>query len=119
MVQRIQNNIGDCLSAVFIHVIREVVEMEQIYGMLSQPHDLGAQTQTLTVYEVATDSELRISGMRVAHGSERSSLESMESLTLFGAEIVALKNPSLGLCSCLFVMAIGFDFKVAVREEIR
>lgn len=64
-------------GAAVVHLVREVIEMEEV------------------VHEVTAYAQLGVASERVAHGSEVTSLEPVERIALLLSEVTAAEEPLL------------------------
>lgn len=70
------------------------------------------------VHEVAADPQLRVCGIRVAHGCEQTGLETVERVPLPFVEVAASEEPLFALDGGLLSMTIVAKREVAVRHEV-
>lgn len=96
MIKRVEHNISRRTRPAVIHIIGEVVEVEEVCK------------------EIIAYSELRICGVRIGHGREESGLQTVEGVTLLSIQIPPLEQPLLRLTSYLFAMTVETKFEVTV-----
>lgn len=87
VIERVKNNISDAACSAVIHVVREIVKMEQ------------------EGEEVVAHPQLRARGVGIGHGCQQASVESMIGDTLGSYEVIALEEPLFCLYSDLFSIA--------------
>ena len=83
-------------------------------------HDVGEVVQMEEpVHEVAANAELRESGLGIAHGGERSCLETDESILPGQTLGVAAEEPAQGLSGSLLLVAIVAEWEGAMGKDVR
>ena len=78
VIKRVHDNVGDLVYATIVHIVGEIVEMEE-------PDE-----------EIGADAELGITGIRVTHRAQFSGLEAVKGTTSSVIEVgVTVQQPSL------------------------
>ena len=101
MVQTVENDIPDVACSSVVHIIGEIVQMKQI------------------CQEVVAHAKLRICGVRIAHGGQKSSFQPMVLVLGSAHKIVTFEQPSLRLGGDSFPMTVMTQREVAMRYKIR
>lgn len=100
MIEAVEHHIGHRAGTSVIHVVREVIEVEEICE------------------EVVAETKLRISGIGVAHSGQEASLESMVFVPCATSKVITLEQPLLGLAGNPSPVATAAKSEVAVRHEV-
>lgn len=100
MIKAVEDQIRSAACASVIHVVREIVKVEQICE------------------EVVAKTQLGVCSIRIAHGSEETSFQSMVLGSYWADKIVTLEQPPLGLASYSFAVSADTKSEVAVGDEV-
>ena len=101
MIEAVEHHIGHRAGTSVIHVVREVIEMEEICK------------------EIVAETKLRIRRIGVAHSGQRASLESMVFVPCAASKVITFEQPPLGLAGNPSLVAIAAKREVAVRHKVR
>ena len=101
VIQAVEDHIGRAASPVVIHIVRDVVEVEQISE------------------EVVADAKLGVGSIGIAHGGELARLEAVERVALALGEVTAAEKPLLALDRRLLAMTVIAKGEGAMGDEIR
>lgn len=102
VMNRVHDDVGNIVYPAIVHVVGKIVEMKK------------------PVEEIATDAELGVACISVAHCGEPPSLETMKGTTSSFIQVgVAVKQPSLRLDGDEFVVPVHAEVERAMRDEIR
>lgn len=100
VIERIHDLDRGSEGAAVVHLVRNIVEMEEV------------------VHEVAAHPQLGVAGEGVAHRGEITSLQPMERVALLLAEVTSAEKPSLRLYAGEFPVTVTPNGDSAVRDEV-
>ena len=100
MIQRIHHRIAHTLRPPVAHIVRQVIQVEQVRQ------------------EIVAHAQLRVCGVRVGHRCEGARLQAVVLVTRFPLEAVTLEEPPLRLGSDALVVPVLAQGERAVRYEI-
>lgn len=101
-IERVHDDVGDLVYTAIVHVIGEIVEMEE------------------PVEEIAAYAELGITAIRVTHRSKLPGLEATKGTTSSFIEVgITIKYPSFRLDGDEFVVSAQAKVKRTVYDEVR
>ena len=101
VIQAVEDHIGRAASSVVIHIVREIVEVEQIGE------------------EVVADAKLGVGSVGVAHGGEKTSFQPV--VLCLGATDnvgVAFEQPARGLAGYPLAMSVDAELEAAVGNKV-
>lgn len=99
VTDRVRDHVVNIFYASIVHVVKEIIKMEQVVG------------------ELAADAGLGVTGIAVAHRDESSGPQSMKGTTSSFIEVgVAIQHRSLPLKGDEFLVPVCVEVKFAKRH---
>ena len=102
MIKGVHDNVGNLVYTTIIHVVGEIVQMED------------------PVEPIATDTELGVTDIRETHRSKSPRLEAKKGTTSSLIDVgVTVEEPLIRFDGDEFVVPIYVEVELAIRDEIR
>jgi hypothetical protein len=98
VVQGVKDFISGCVSAHVVHIVRQIVQVEEVS------------------HEVVDDPKLRICCIGIALSDKKTSFETVIRFAFLAHKVTVFEEPLLRLLRNLFPMAIAAKFELAVRN---
>jgi hypothetical protein len=101
VVEGVKDFVCRCAGTLVIHVVRDVVKVEEIS------------------YKIADDPNLRICCVWITLSGKKTAIETVIRFAFPAHKVTVLEEPLLRLLENLFQMSIAPKFEFAVRDQIR